>query len=135
MSSTLNPYLHFGSNAREAMDFYRSVFGGELQVLPFGDMAHDPSQRDLVMHAALTAPNGFVLMGADTFEDAGQSNGHGMTISISGTDEAELRGYWDKLADGAEITMPLNKAPWGDSFGMLKDKFGVPWMVNITAGR
>ncbi|HVW91104.1 MAG TPA: VOC family protein [Devosia sp.] len=135
MSSTLNPYLHFGSNAREAMDFYRSVFGGELQVLPFGDMAHDPSQRDLVMHAALTAPNGFVLMGSDTFEDAGQANGRGMTVSISGTDEAELRGYWNKLADGAEVTMPLEKAPWGDSFGMLKDKFGVPWMINITAAR
>jgi PhnB protein len=132
MPSILNPYLHFRNNTREAMDFYRSVFGGELQVMPFGEMAHDPSQKDLVMHASLNAPNGFHLMAADTFDDAGRG---GMTVSLSGDDEAELRGYWDKLADGATVSMPLEKAPWGDSFGMLTDKFGVPWMVNIAAKR
>jgi len=133
MPSFLNPYLHFRSNTREAMDFYRSVFGGDLQVTPFGDMAREPSQKDLVMHASLTAPNGFHLMAADTFDDDGRSPG--MTISLSGDDEAELRGYWDKLAEGASVAMPLEKAPWGDSFGMLTDKFGVPWMVNIAAMR
>lgn len=135
MSSHLNPYLHFRTNAREAMEFYRSVFGGDLQVMPFGDMAHDPSEKELVMHSALTAPNGFLLMGSDVPASMDLPQGRSMTVSISGDDEPELRGYWDKLSAGATISAPLEKAPWGDSFGMLTDRFGVPWMVNISAQR
>lgn len=132
MTSRLNPYLSFRSNAHEAMEFYRTVFGGELQVMPFGDMAQSPEERTLVMHAMLTAPNGFVLMGADTPARLAYRPAAGMTVSLSGDDESELRGYWDKLAAGGTITFALAKAPWGDSFGMLTDKFGTPWMVNIA---
>ena len=135
MPSILNPYLSFTSNAREAMDFYRSVFGGEVQVMPFGDMAHEPSQRDMVMHAQLNAPNGMVLMASDTPPEMERTVGNNISVSLSGNEETELRGYWDKLAAGGNIAYPLAKAPWGDTFGMLTDKFGVPWMVNIAAAK
>jgi PhnB protein len=72
-------------------------------------------------------------MGSDTPTSMGQPRGNGQ-ISLSGDDEAELTGYWNKLSDGATVVMPLAKAPWGDSFGMLTDRFGVPWMVNISGG-
>jgi len=135
MVSRLNPYLSFNGNAREAMDFYKSVFGGELQVMPFGDMAEAPEEKNLVMHAMLEAPNGFVLMGSDTPKRMGYAKAAGMTVSLSGDDDATLRGYWDKLAAGGQVVYPLNKAPWGDSFGMLADKYGTPWMVNIAGQR
>jgi len=135
MTSRLNPYLSFKDTARAAMEFYRSVFGGNLEVSTFGDgnMAQDPSDKDKIMHSMLTAPNGFVLMGSDTPAHMEFKPGNTMTVSLSGDDDAELRGYWNKLADGGTVGYPLEKAPWGDSFGMLTDKFGTPWMVNITA--
>ena len=135
MPSILNPYLSFDKNAREAMEFYRSVFGGDVQVMTFGEMAHDPSEKDMVMHSQLNAPNGMVLMGSDTPAAMARTPGNNISVSLSGSDETELRGYWDKLTDGASIAMPLAKAPWGDSFGMLTDKFGIPWMVNIAGAR
>ena len=135
MTSLLNPYLSFRDNAREAMEFYRSVFGGDMQVMPFGEMAHDPSEKDKVMHAMLKAPNGFVLMGADTPVGMELRAGGGISVSLSGEDDAELRGYWNRLAEGGTVIYPLEKAPWGDSFGMLSDKFGTPWMVNIAGAR
>jgi PhnB protein len=133
MASVLNPYLSFSNNARQAMEFYKSVFGGDLNVTNFGQggMPHGPAESSKVMHAQLRAPNGFVLMGSDTPASMGQPRANGQ-ISLSGNDEAELSGYWGKLSDGASVMMPLAKAPWGDSFGMLTDKFGVGWMVNIS---
>jgi PhnB protein len=133
MASVLNPYLSFSNNARQAMEFYKAVFGGELNVTNFGQggMPHDPAESSKVMHAQLRSPNGFVLMGSDTPASMGPPRANGQ-ISLSGSDEAELTGYWNKLSDGAAVVMPLAKAPWGDSFGMLTDKFGVPWMVNIS---
>jgi len=134
MPARLNPYLSFRDNAREAMTFYQSVFGGKLDVMPFDQMAHDPSEKDKVMHAMLEAPNGMVLMGSDTPAAMSRTPGDTVSVSLSGDDESELRGYWDKLGQGGKITVPLEKAPWGDSFGMLTDKYGTHWMVNI-AGR
>ena len=133
MASRLNKYLSFSNKARAAMDFYKNVFGGELTVSTFGEgnMARDPSEKDKVMHSQLVVSNGYWLMASDTPASMGQPRPNG-TVSLSGDDEAALKGYWDKLSAGATITMPLEKAPWGDSFGMLIDKFGVPWMVNIA---
>lgn len=132
MTSRLNPYLSFIDNAREAMEFYRSVFGGELTVNTYGDF-QGPGNKDLIMHAQLETPSGFVLMGSDIAERGPLTRGNTMTISLSGADEAEFRGYWDKLtADGGVVTLPLEKAPWGDSFGQCTDKYGFDWMVNIA---
>ena len=135
MPTRLNPYLSFRDDAREAMEFYRSVFGGELNVSTFADFhaSDDPSEADKVMHSQLEAPNGMVLMGADTPNRMEYSEGARISLSLSGDDEAELRGYYDKLSEGGTVTMPLDKAPWGDFFGMCTDRFGVNWLVNISA--
>jgi PhnB protein len=135
MATKLNPYISFRDNAREAVEFYHSVFGGELNVNTFGDVPEmaDEDERDKVMHAQLDSPNGLTLMCADTPNHMDfNADGNQYAVSLSGDDEAELRGYWDKLSDGGTVGVPLEKAPWGDSFGMCVDKYGVSWMVNIA---
>jgi PhnB protein len=137
MSAILNPYLNFRGTARAAMEFYHSVFGGELSVLTFGEMGDPyPGESDRVMHGQLETPSGVTLMGSDVpsrMDYAAGENTFSVSLSGAKSDEAELRGYWDALADGAEITQPLETAPWGGTFGMLRDRFGVSWLVNISA--
>lgn len=134
MASRLNPYLNFRNTAREAMEFYKSVFGGELVINTFKDFgaAQNPAEEDLVMHAQLEAPNDFWLMGSDTPSNMEFKPGTTMTVSLSGDDQEALTGFWNRLSEGATISQPLTQAPWGDSFGMLTDRFGTPWMVNIS---
>ena len=134
MPTQLNPYLSFRDNAREAMEFYTSVFGGDLTVSTFGEfgMDQDPGEKDKIMHSQLESPNGLVLMGADTPNSMDYTVGTSISVSLSGDDDAELHGYWDKLIEGGDVQQPLEKAPWGDSFGMCADRFGVNWMVNIA---
>ena len=132
--SVLNPYLNFGDNARQAMEFYRDVFGGELKLNTFGEYG-DPSApgADNIMHAQLETENGFTLMASDAPPGMDLDEGSGkISISLSGDDEQELRGYWDKLSEGGTVTMPFEKQMWGDLFGMCTDKFGVPWMVDVV---
>jgi PhnB protein len=134
MATLLNPYLNFRGNAREAIDFYQSVFGGELTTSTFAEfgMPVEPGEGDQIMHSQLTTSSGFTLMAADTPSHMDFTVGTNVSVSLSGEDEAELRGYWDKLSDGATIAQPLEAAPWGDSFGMLIDRFGIGWLVNIS---
>ncbi|MDO1480121.1 VOC family protein [Rhodococcus ruber] len=134
MTTRLNPYISFRDNARQAMEFYRSVFGGELDLSTFAEMhaSDDPSEQDKIMHSMLASPNGLVLMAADTPDQMSHNPGDNISISLSGDDEAELRGYWDKLSEGGTVAMPLERAPWGDQFGMCTDRFGIQWMVNIA---
>ena len=137
MSTRLNPYISFRDTAREAMDFYQSVFGGELTRSTFGEFqaSSDPDEQDRVMHSMLETDSGLTLMAADTPNGMELTAGNNYAVSLSGEDETELRGYWDKLSDGGTVTMPLEKAPWGDSFGMCTDRFGVSWMVNIAGAQ
>jgi PhnB protein len=132
MASRLNPYITFNGNAREAMEFYRSVFGGELTVSTFGEFGQsDGPGADKVMHAQLETPAGYTLMASDTGPGMGEVEpSTSITISLSGDDQ-DLRGYWEKLADGGTVTMPLEKQMWGDEFGMCVDRYGTSWMVNI----
>lgn len=134
MTVQLNPYLSFRDNAREAMEFYHSVFGGDLTLNTFAEMqaSEDPAEGDKIMHGMLDAGTGLVLMGADTPNSMDHTPGAGFAVSLSGDDEAALRGYWDALSGSGNVTMPLERAPWGDHFGMCVDKFGVSWMVNIA---
>jgi PhnB protein len=133
MTSTLNPYLSFRDDARAAMEFYRGALGGDLTVNTFGEYGDkDAPDANLVMHAQLTTPSGFTLMGSDTPAQMEFQEGSRFSISLSGDDEAELRGYFEKLSEGGAVTMPLEKQMWGDHFGMLTDPFGVNWMVNIA---
>jgi PhnB protein len=138
MSARLSPYLSFRDNARQAMEFYHSIFAGELTIATFAEFhaSEDPSEQSKVMHAMLVAPNGLVLMASDTPNTMDYVAGTNYSVALSGDheDDAQLRGYWDRLSEGATVTMPLAKAGWGDTFGMCTDTFGVQWLVNIAAG-
>ncbi len=137
MSTQLAPYLGFKDTAREAMDFYRSVLGGEVTRSTFAEfqVSEDPAEQDKIMHSVLTTPSGLVLMAADTPNSMEFSPGTNHAVSLSGDDEKQLRGYWDGLTQGGTVTVPLEQAPWGDSFGMCVDRFGVNWMVNIAGAQ
>ena len=135
MQTRLNPYINFNGNTREAMEFYKTIFGGKLEMSTFGDMPMsdmDESENNKIMHSMLEAENGIVFMAADMPNHMEYKEGSNFSMSLSGDDEEELRSYWDKLGEGGTIYQPLEKAPWGDSFGMLVDKFGVRWLMNIT---
>ena len=128
----LNPYLSFKNQARTAMEFYQGVFGGDLTVSTFGDfpgMTQDPAENDLVMHSQLTTPDGFVLMASDTPTGMTYAAPAGISVSLSGDDEAQLQQYWDALAAEGAVAMPFETPPWGGKFGMVTDRFGIDWMI------
>ncbi|HSX17265.1 MAG TPA: VOC family protein [Patescibacteria group bacterium] len=135
MQSKLNPYLSFKDNARAAMEFYHTVFGGKLDFNTYKEFhaSQDPAEDDKIMHAVLEAENGIIFMAADTPNAMEYKSGSSISLSLSGENMEELKGYFDKLSAGGQVTMPFEKAPWGDTFGMCVDKFGVAWMVNVTA--
>ncbi len=133
MTSRLNPYIAYSGDARQAMEYYREVFGGELVLSTFGESGMAaPGFEDKIMHAQLETPRGYTLMASDTPPGMDRSGGSDVSISLSGDDADDLRGYFEKLADGGSVTMPLEKQMWGDEFGMCVDPFGVAWMVNIS---
>lgn len=134
MGSRLTPYLAFNGNAREAMEFYQSVLGGVLTVATFGESgaAGGDVPADGVMHAHLEADLGFDLMASDTTGRMDATVGSAVTLSLSGDDGDALRGYWEELTRDGQVQMPLVVQSWGDEFGMCTDKFGLPWMVNIS---
>ena len=133
MASRLNPYISFDNSARQAMEFYRNVFGGDLNMNTFGEFGQaDSPDADKIMHSQLETDSGFTLMASDTPAGMQRNPGDTISISLSGDDADALRGYWEKLSGGGTVTMPLEKQMWGDEFGMCTDKFGVPWMVNVA---
>lgn len=133
MQSKLNPYLSFQGRARAAMEFYQSVFGGKLDMNTFGESGMgDKADPEQLMHAQLVADNGMTIMASDAFDGLEYKPGSVISLSLSGDNEEELTGYYNKLVEGGTVAEPLAKAPWGDTFGMLTDKFGIFWMVNIA---
>jgi PhnB protein len=134
MQTQLNPYLSFQDNARQAMEFYQTVFGGKLAMSTFKEYnaSQDPSEDNKIMHALLEADNGITFMASDTPNRMEYKAGTNYSMSLSGDNKAELTGYFEKLSTGGNVTMPLEKAPWGDTFGMFTDQFGVSWLVNIA---
>jgi PhnB protein len=135
VASRLNPYISFAGNARQAMEFYQSVFGGNLTVNTFGDFGTQGPDADKVMHAMLEADNGYTIMASDTPPGMPYNPGDNVSISLSGDDGTALRGYWDKLISGGNVTMRLEKQTWGDEFGSVVDQFGIAWLVNIAEPR
>jgi PhnB protein len=136
MASRLNPYLSFRDDAREAMEHYQAIFGGTLVLNTFGEFGDkDAPEAGLIMHGQLETPSGYTLMGADTPPGMPHEPGTNVSISLSGDDAEELRGYWQGLTDGGTISVPLEKQMWGDEFGMCVDRFGIVWMVNIGQPR
>jgi PhnB protein len=130
----LNPYISFRDNAREALEHYHHVLGGELQIMTFGSMPElpqAPSESELVLHGQLTTDDGLILMASDTPGYMEYQAPQGISVSVSGTEVDRLRAIWDGLLDGGTVTAPLGAAPWGGDFGMLVDRFGVGWMMSI----
>ncbi len=133
MASILNPYISFTGDAREAMAFYKDVFGGELRLSTFGEFGQtDAPHADQIMHANLETPSGFTIMGADTPPGMSHTAGDNIAISLSGDDGDQLRGYWERLSSEGTVNVPLEKQMWGDEFGACTDRFGINWMVNIA---
>jgi PhnB protein len=133
VSSRLNPYIAFAGTAREAMEFYQSIFGGTLVVNTFGDFGTpEPELADKIMHAQLETDLGYTIMASDTAPGMKITPGSTITISLSGDDSDALRGYFEKLSEGGTVTMALEKQMWGDEFGQLTDRYGIAWMANIT---
>jgi PhnB protein len=132
MASRLNPYLNFNGDARQALEFYQGVFGGELTLSTFGDMGMaDSPDAAKIMHGQLETDAGYTIMAADVPSHLEYQPAAGFSVSLSGDDDA-LRGYFAKLAAGGTVAMPLEKQVWGDEFGMCVDKFGISWLANIS---
>lgn len=133
MKPTLVPYLNFNGQAGDAMKFYQSVFGGELNMQTYQESGQSdkPEEINLIMHAELK--NDFLnFMASDGNEQHHVTFGDNVQLSINGSDEELLTKYFNALAEGGNVDMPLAKQFWGDTFGMLTDKFGIHWMVNIS---
>ena len=134
----VEPYLFFDGRCEEAIEFYKKTLGAQVVMLmrfkdspePQGPQCA-PGNADKIMHAMLETGNGFTLMGADTPTGMKYDSGKRISISLSGDDGDQLRGYWEKLSAGGTISMPLEKQMWGDEFGMCTDRYGVDWLVNI----
>ncbi|GAA1657957.1 VOC family protein [Fodinicola feengrottensis] len=134
MTSRLNPYLSFRGDARAALEFYQTVLGGTLTMSTFREFGMpDSPEADQIMHGQLETDSGYTLMVSDTPPGMEYNPGTNITVSLSGDDADELRGYWEKLSAGGTVSTPLEKQMWGDEFGSCTDKFGIPWLVNITA--
>jgi len=134
MSILLNPYLNFNGNAEEALNFYHSIFGGEVRITRFSDFPGMPvadDQKNQIMHSVIEAPH-LQLMVSDATHAGGVEPGTNIRLSLSGVDEATLTKYFEGLSEGGTITDELSAKGWGDTFGMVTDKFGIHWMVNIS---
>lgn len=136
MALKLISYINFNGNAREAAEFYQSVFGGELQMSTFADyeseeMLVDEADKNKIMHAFLKGDNGIQLMLSDTPAYMEFQEGSRITLALNTDNEAEGRALWDKLTDGGAISMELQESMWDSIFGMFTDKFGVHWMLDI----
>jgi PhnB protein len=137
MAVVLNPYLHFNGNAEEVLHFYESVFGSKATISRYGDQpTPDLKEEDknLVMHGDLQTDD-IRLMVSDSGPMGATTPGTNFSLSLSGAaaDEAKLTEFFNKLSEGGKVTMPLSKAGWGDTFGMCEDKYGIGWLVNISA--
>ena len=131
MDIQLNPYLFFRGNCREAMQFYKNIFGGKLTMQTVGESGVENSMgmdKNKIMHASLTGDVN--LLASDSKKASSKASK--VSLSLMGTDEARLRKIFKALSSGGKVFMPLKKQFWGDIFGSLTDKNGVEWMVNIT---
>lgn len=134
-------YLTFSGDAREAMEFYHSIFGGDLSAHTFGEFHAVPEgdpAHDWIMHNAITG--GAIDLAASDYDprlspdNAPYVIGNHLSISLWGDDLEEGRRYFDSLSEGGTVTMPFEPQVWGDTYGQLKDRFGIEWSVNVGTG-
>ena len=132
MTIQATTHLNFRGDARAALEFYQSILGGELRIMLQSQYNPDPAVADLVMHGQLTTDDGLTLMASDTPSSMDYQPAQGISVSLSGNESDRLHAVWDGLSEGGMAIMPLAPAPWGGEFGMLVDRFGITWMVNVN---
>jgi PhnB protein len=139
MTVTTTAHANFRGQAREALTFYHSVFGGDLSLATYADIhsADSPSQADHIAFGRVKGPNGFDIMAYDVQPSKGYNPGeNAFYITLQGDDTDEIKAQWDGLADGAEtIHIPLAPAPFAPLYGMLTDRYGVTWIVGMEAAQ
>ena len=136
MSVNVTPHLNFRGDARRALDFYQSAFDGEVMIATYTDIhaVEDPSQADQVAWGQVSTSNGFRVMAYDVQPSKGFDKGENpFYVALRGTNADEIKGYWEGLADGATILTPLAPAPFAPLYGMLKDRFGITWVVDVVS--
>jgi PhnB protein len=131
----LFPYLRFNGKCREAMNFYKSCLGGELNMQTVAESAIaaqlPPAAGNNIMHATLTKGS-LMLAGSDMAPDEGIQRGNHMVLLLNCSSPEEINSFFEKLSAGGQVSMPLQTEFWGDTFGMLTDKFGNEWMLNYA---
>ncbi|TRO66849.1 VOC family protein [Christiangramia sabulilitoris] len=141
MSTTINTYLTFDGDCKAAFDFYRSVFGGEFNnASTFSEMPPQEGmppiseeEKDKIMHISLPISNETILMGSDTGGEWAKSfkKGNNFSISVNTDSKKEAERIFKALSENGQVTMPMEKTFWNSYFGMLKDQFGIHWMVSF----
>lgn len=135
MSVQVTIHLNFQGQARAALAFYQSVFGGQVTQFSYREsgMPHDPADADRIIWGQVSASNGFRIMAYDVQADKPWDQGRNAFYAVlGGAAEDEIRSLWDKLAQGAVIEQALAPAQWSPLYGMLQDRFGVAWVVNVV---
>ena len=129
-------HLNFRGDARAALEFYHAVFGGDLTVVTYAQMgtAQDSAAADQIMYGQVAADSGFRVMAYDVPAGTPWDRGRDpFFLSLRGETTEEVAAYWDKLAEGATVRQPLGPAQWAPAYGMLTDRFGVTWVVDVVA--
>ncbi|WP_327251483.1 VOC family protein [Streptomyces sp. NBC_01244] len=136
MSVNSVTHLNFRGDAREALTFYRSVFGGEMAVVTYKDAGNvqEPTEADQVLWGQVTAESGFRVMAYDVPARLPWNQGeNAFFISLRGETTEEITGYWQQLSEGATVVQPLEPSQWAPLYGMLKDRFGVTWVADVVS--
>ncbi|MFF1292788.1 MULTISPECIES: VOC family protein [unclassified Streptomyces] len=136
MSVTTTTHLNFRGTAREALDFYRSVFGGHTVAVTYKDAGavRNESEADWVMWGEVADADGFRVMAYDVPSQLPWDQGENpFFVSVRGDDSDEISALWGRLAEGSTIVRPLEPAQWAPLYGMLTDRFGVTWVLDVTA--
>jgi PhnB protein len=135
MTINVTNHLNFRGDARAALEFYQSVFGGDIVIITYKDAQNvqDPSEADWVMWGQVAAPNGFRVMAYDVTSQTPWNPGENpFFVSVRGDLDREITALWEKLAVGATVMQPLEPSGWAPLYGMLKDRFGITWVLDVA---
>ncbi len=134
MTIAVTPHINLRGQARAALELYKGVFGGELAIVSYADMGNTEAETaDHVVWGQVAAGNGFRIMAYDVYPHLEWDQGHDpFFVSVRGADAAEVQGYWDKLVEGSTIKQPIGPSQWAPLYGMLTDKFGITWILDVA---
>ena len=136
MSVTAVTHINLRGTARQALEFYQSVFGGQIALVTYKDAGNvqNPSDADHIMWGQVDSENGFRVMAYDVPAGTPWNQGEkAYFVSLRGDSTEEIAALWKKLSDGSTIVQPLQPAQWSALYGMLKDRFGVVWVLDVMA--